>query len=176
MKRILCILAAGLFLFCCGCQNAKLSQEEQAFPAAFSASLHITHRDVEFDAACTRAADGTVTLEIQNPEAVRTLTFIQTKESCTVRFLGIELKTPEVLLPDTAFLKLLCAALDSAQNGTRCAVSVQGDSRIYSGMTETGDTFQLEQEKQNAALRILTMEGQKLTVIFSEFLIAETQG
>ena len=87
--------------------------------------------------------------------------------------LGLELKTPEVLLPDTAFLKLLYAAADSAQNGTRCAVSVQGDSRIYSGMTEAGDTFQLEQDKEDGSLRVLTMDGQKLQVTFSDFLIAE---
>lgn len=173
MKRILCILAAGLFLFCCGCQNARLSQEPQSFPAAFSASVHIVHHEAEFDAVCTRAADGTVTLEMQKPEAVRTLTFIQTAESCTVRFLGLELKTPEVLLPDTAFLKLLCAAMESAQSGTRCAVSAQGDRYVYSGMTETGDTFQLEQEKQDGALRVLTMDGQKLTVAFSDFQIVE---
>ncbi len=173
MKRILCVLAAGFFLLCCGCQNTKLSREAQAFPATFSASVHIVHRDAEFDAVCTRTADGTVTLEMRNPEAIRTLTFIQSKESCTVRFLGLELKTPEVLLPDTAFLKLLYAAADSAQNGTRCAVSVQGDSRIYSGMTEAGDTFQLEQDKEDGSLRVLTMDGQKLQVTFSDFLIAE---
>ncbi len=86
-----------------------------------------------------------------------------------MRFLGLELKTPEVLLPDTAFLKLLYAAADSAQNGTRCAVSVQGDS----GMTEAGDTFQLEQDKEDGSLRVLTMDGQKLQVTFSDFLIAE---
>ncbi len=171
MKRILCVLAAGLFVFCCGCQNAKLSQEPPDFPAAFSASVHIVHREVEFDATCTRSADGTVTLTMQKPEAIRTLTFVQTKESCTVQFLGLELKTPETLLPDTAFLKLLCAAIDSVQSGTRCAISAQGDCRIYSGMTEAGDTFQLEQGKQDGFLRVLTMDGQKLQVTFSDFQI-----
>lgn len=169
MKRILCILAAGLFLLCCGCQNAKIPKNEPEFPTAFSANVHIVHRAAGFDAVCTYQADGTVTLEMQSPEALRTMTFVQTKESCTVQFLGLELKTPETLLPDAAFVKLLCAAVESARCGTRCAVTGEGDSRIYSGMTEAGDTFRLEQSRQDGALRTLTMDAQELCVTFSDF-------
>lgn len=170
MKRILCILAAGVFLLCCGCQNAKTLQDTVDFPTEFSSAVHIVHKNAEFDADCIYQADGTVTLQMQSPEALRTMTFVQTKESCTVQFLGLELKTPELLLPDSAFVKLLSAAVESAKSGTRCAVSTEGDCRIYSGMTEAGDTFRLEQGRQDGALRTLTMDGQDLTVTFSDFV------
>lgn len=158
-------------MLCCGCQNAKPFSDSVDFPAAFSASVHIVHREIEFDAVCTCTADGVVTLNMQSPEAVRTLTFIQTKEVCTVQFLGLELKTPEILLPDASFVKLLCAAVESAQSGTRCVVSVQGEDAVYSGMTEAGDTFAITQNIQDGALRSLLMDGQKLTVTFSDFQI-----
>ena len=150
MKRILCILAAGVFLLCCGCQNAKTLQDTVDFPTEFSASVHIVHKNAEFDADCIYQADGTVTLQMQSPEALRTMTFVQTKESCTVQFLS--------------------AAVESAKSGTRCAVSTEGDCRIYSGMTEAGDTFRLEQGRQDGALRTLTIDGQDLTVTFSDFV------
>lgn len=171
MKRTFCILAAGLFLLCCGCQNTKPLQDYVDFPVGFSATVHIVHRELEFDAVCTRAEDGTMTLHMQSPEALRTLTFVQTKDSCTVQFLGLELKTPEILLPDTAFIKLLCAAMDGVQSGTRCVASTQGEICTYSGMTDTGDTFQLTQNVRNGTLQALSMDGQNLTVTFSDFEI-----
>lgn len=169
MKRILCILAAGLFLLCCGCQNTKPPNSTPAFPTDFSAAVHIVHKGAEFDAVCTYHTDGAVTLEMQSPEALRTMTFTKTAETCTVHFLGLELKTPETLLPDSAFVNLLCAAVESARDGTRCAVTGEGDSRIYSGMTEAGDTFQIAQNRQDGALQTLTMDAQALCVTFSDF-------
>ncbi len=171
MRRILCILAAGLFLLCCGCQNARITKESIVFPRAFSATLHITHRETEFDAVYTRAADGTATTCLQSPEAVRSLEIVQTANTCQFRFLGLELKTPEALLPDAAFAKLLYAALESAESGARCVVTTHGESLVYSGMTEAGDAFTLTRNAGTGALETLTVDGQKLSVTFSDFQI-----
>lgn len=106
---------------------------------------------------------------LTSPDALQSLTVTQSADECTFSFLGIEVKTPEDLLPDTAFAKLLFAALQSAKDGTRCVKTVNGDTATYSGMTDAGDTYAITQSRDSGALFALTMDGQDFAVTFSDF-------
>lgn len=140
-------------------------------PQAFEANAEITHGTFTCTAKVTSSADGTEILELTGPKALQSLTVTQTAQNCVFSFLGIEVKTPEALLPDAAFLKLLFSALQSAKDGTRCVKTVNGDIATYSGMTDAGDTFSLTQDRNSGALLTLQMDGQDFTVTFSEFQV-----
>lgn len=117
----------------------------------------------------TLSADGTAQMVLTSPDALQSLTVTQRADECTFSFLGIAVKTPEDLLPDTAFAKLLFAALQSAKDGTRCVKTVNGDIATYSGMTDAGDTYTITQSRDSGALFALTMDGRDFAVTFSEF-------
>lgn len=169
MRRVLCLLAAtGLLLCCCGCQNSGRNQN-YTIPAAFSADINVTHGALTFDAVFSIDANGTAVTQIQSPAAVEGLEITQAAENCSFGFLGFSLDAPETLLPDTAFAKLLYAVLETLRDNTRYVVSAQGDEVVYSGMTADGEAFTLTQSKADGTLRALTMDGQKLTVTFSNF-------
>lgn len=138
-------------------------------PQAFTAKAEITHGAFTCTADLTLSADGTTILSLTAPDALQSLTVTQSAAECTFSFLGIEVKTPEDLLPDTAFAKLLFSALQSAKDGTRCVKTVNGDTATYSGMTDTGDTYTITQSRDSGALFALTMDGRDFTVTFSEF-------
>lgn len=106
---------------------------------------------------------------LTSPDALQSLTVTQSADECTFSFLEIEVKTPEDLLPDTAFAKLFFSAVQSAKDGTRCVKTVNGDTATYSGMTDAGDTYAITQSRDSGALLALTMDGQDFAVTFSDF-------
>ena len=165
---ILCVVC--LLLLCCGCQYRDF-QNTLTVPQAFFATADITHGAFTCKAKLTFKENGTTSLELLSPETLKTLTVTQTTDSCVFSFLGLEVKTPEALLPDTAFAKLLYAALCGARDGTRCVKTVNGDIATYSGMTEAGDTYSLTQSREDGSLLSLTMDGQNFKATFSEFQI-----
>lgn len=167
-KHIAILCAVWLLTLCCGCQYKDI-QNTLTVPQAFSATADITHGAFTCTAKLSLADDGTATLELCAPEVLKTLTVTQAADQCTFSFLGVEVKTPETLLPDTAFAKLFYAALCSARDGTRCVKTVNGDTATYSGMTEAGDTYTLTQSRQDGSLLSLTMDGQDFKATFSEF-------
>lgn len=171
MRRVLSLLAAmGFLLCCCGCQNSGQNQN-YTVPAAFSADISVRHGALTFNAAFSIDANGTAITQIQGPAAVEGLEITQTAEACSFDFLGLSLDAPETLLPDTAFAKLLYAVLETLRDNTRCVVSRQGDEIVYSGMTADGEAFTLTQSQADGTLRELTMDGQNLTVTFTDFQI-----
>lgn len=117
----------------------------------------------------TLSADGTAQMVLTSPDALQSLTVTQSADECQFSFLGIAVKTPEELLPDTAFAKLFFSAIQSAKDGTRCVKTVNGDTATYSGMTDAGDTYTLTQSRYSGAPVSLTMEGRDFTVTFSDF-------
>ncbi len=172
MRRILCLLAAAAFLLCCcGCQNSGLSQESVSVPASFSADISVTHGALAFKAAFSVDEAGTAITQIQSPAAVEGLEITQTAENCSFAFLGLTLETPETLLPDTSFAKLLYAVFETLRDNTRCVVSAQDGEVVYSGMTADGDAFALTQSKTDGTLQALTMDGQMLAVTFTNFRV-----
>lgn len=106
---------------------------------------------------------------LTGPDALQSLTVTQSADECVFSFLNIEVKTPETLLPDTAFAKLIFSALQSAKDGTRCVKTVNGDIATYSGMTDAGDTYTITQSRDSGALLELRMDGRNFAVTFSEF-------
>lgn len=170
MRRILCVLAAGALLLCCGCQKTPKGEPTRiAVPDAFTTKLHAEHGALSLDAAFSIDENGTAVTTLESPEALKTLEITQTADTCSFRFLGLMLETPEKLLPDASFAKLLYAALETVHNSERCAVSVQGQTVSYNGMTEAGDTFTLTQNKADGTLQSLTVDKYALTVTFSDF-------
>lgn len=161
-------MAAMLFLLCCGCQYTA-PNPTVSLPQAFTAKADISCGAFACAADVTLSAEGTVTLALTSPDALQSLRVTQSADECTFSFLGVEVKTPEALLPDTAFVELLLASLQSARDGTRCVKTVNGDVITYSGMTDTGDTYALTQSRDSGALLSLTMDGQDFTVTFSDF-------
>lgn len=170
MRRILCVLAAGVLLLCCGCQKTLEGESARlSVPEAFRAQLHAEHGALAFDATFSIDENGTAITTLESPEALKTLEITQTPDICSFRFLGLTLETPQTLLPDTSFAKLLYAALQTVRDSTRCAVSVQGKTVSYNGMTDAGDTFTLTQNKADGTLQSLTVDKYQLTVTFSDF-------
>lgn len=161
-------MAAMLFLLCCGCQHT-VGNPTVSLPQAFTARADIAHGAFACAAEITLSADNTVTMSLTSPDALQSLTVTQSVGECTVSFLGVEVKTPEALLPDTAFVKRLFTALQSAGDGTRCVKAVNGDVITYSGMTDAGDTYTITQSRDSGALLSLSMDGQDFTVMFSDF-------
>lgn len=159
---------ALLLLLFCGCQHTDW-KNALSLPQAFTAKAEITHGAFTCNADLTLSADGTAQMVLTSPDALQSLTVTQSADECTFSFLGIEVKTPEDLLPDTAFAKLLFAALQSAKDGTRCVKTVNGDTATYSGMTDAGDTYTLTQSRDSGALFALTMDGRDFTVTFTDF-------
>lgn len=171
MRRVLSLFAAIalVLLCCCGCQNSGMSKENYTVPSAFSADISVTHGALTFDAVFSIDESGTAITQIKSPAAVEGLEITQTAENCSFEFLGLTLETPEALLPDTSFAKLLYAVLETLRDNARYVTSTQDGEIIYSGMTAGGDAFTLTQSKTDGALRSLTMDGQKLTVAFTKF-------
>lgn len=170
MRRILCALAAGALLLCCGCQ--KTSDGEAArytIPTAFTAQLHAEQGTLSFDADFSIDENGTAVTTLQSPEALKTLEITETADACSFRFLGLKLETPPALLPDASFAKLLYAALETVRDSARCAVSVQGQTVSYNGMTPVGDVFTLTLNKADGALQDFTVSKYALNVTFSDF-------
>lgn len=170
MRRILCVLAAGALLLCCGCQKTPNGEAARStVPSAFTAQLHAEQGALTFDADFSIDENGTAITTLQSPEALKTLEITETADACSFRFLGLTLETPPTLLPDASFAKLLYAALETVRDSARCAVSVQGQSVCYNGMTAAGDTFTLTQNKADGTLQSLTVDKYALTVTFSDF-------
>ena len=117
----------------------------------------------------TLSTDGTAQMVLTSPDALQSLTVTQSADECQFSFLGIAVKTPEELLPDTAFAKLFFSAIQSAKDGTRCVKTVNGDTATYSGMTDAGDTYAITQSRDSGALLELAMDGQDFAVTFSDF-------
>ncbi|MGN0571958.1 MAG: hypothetical protein ACI4K9_07230 [Candidatus Fimenecus sp.] len=157
-----------LLLLCCGCQHSDV-KNALCIPQAFTAKVEITHGAFTCNTDVALSADGTAQMVLTSPEALQSLTVTQSADECSFSFLGIEVKTPETLLPDTAFAKLLFDALQSAKDGTRCVKTVNGDTATYSGMTDAGDTYTLTQSRDSGALLELHMDGQDFAVTFLEF-------
>ena len=157
-----------LLLLFCGCQHTDW-KNALSLPQAFTAKAEITHGAFTCNADLTLSADGTAQMVLTSPDALQSLTVTQSADECQFSFLGIAVKTPEELLPDTAFAKLFFSAIQSAKDGTRCVKTVNGDTATYSGMTDAGDTYTLIQSRDSGAPVSLTMEGRDFTVTFSDF-------
>ena len=103
MRRVLFALAAGLLLFCCGCQNNTDDKTATPIADAFSATVAISQGAFSYTAEISKRADGTFVTTLKEPAALNGLTITQTADNCSFAFAGLNLQTPPSLLPDAAF-------------------------------------------------------------------------
>lgn len=169
MRRVLFALAAGLLIFCCGCQNTTDSESVQPIADAFSATVAISQGAFSYTAEILKHADGTFVTTLEEPAALNGLTITQTADGCSFAFAGLNLQTPPSLLPDAAFSSCMLKAFDTLLDSTRFVAAQHGTDMVYSGRTENGDNFTFTTEKDTGVPLRLEFPERQLTITFSDY-------
>ena len=169
MRRVLFALAAGLLLFCCGCQNNTDDKTAKPIADAFSATVAISQGAFSYTAEISKRADGTFVTTLKEPAALNGLTITQTADNCSFAFAGLNLQTPPSLLPDAAFSSCMQKAFETLLDSTRFVAAQHGTDMVYSGRTENGNNFTFTAEKDTGVPRTLEFPERQLTITFSDY-------
>ncbi len=170
MKKAFSVLAVLFILLAAGCENQKANNSTTLpdIPTAFTSNISITYGDIEMTALLTQNAAEDYTVKFLTPDALSPLSLSYKNGVCNVTYDDLMFESDLNRFPQTQMATLLTDSISDVIQDIDIEKTYSDGIWSYKGTGERG-MFTLRRDSQTGAWLDLSIDGAKLSVIFSDF-------